>query len=266
MTTKSMKADSLKSKNQAFTYSEVLSITDNFKTIIGEGGFGKVYLGSLQDDTQVAVKLLSSSSIQGHKEFRSEVCHWLEYLHNSGKPPIIHRNMKSTNILLDENMRAKISDFGLSRAFANDKDSYISTNPAGTPGYLSSGNLNKKSDVYSFGIILHELITGQPALRSREAEAENNHHILNWVTPIIKNGDIQNVVHPRLQREFSPNTAWKIVETALACIPPAAIQRQDMSYVLTELKECLALEMAHDQNGGMNSLQLESQISEVSAR
>jgi serine/threonine protein kinase len=65
----------LESKHQAFNYTEILNITDNFKTIIGEGGFGKVYLGTLQDQTQVAVKRLSPSSVQGYKEFQSEVRH-----------------------------------------------------------------------------------------------------------------------------------------------------------------------------------------------
>ena len=64
-----------KIKNQQYNYSEVVQITDNFKTIIGEGGFGKVYLGILEDETQVAVKLLSPSSKQGYKEFRAEVRH-----------------------------------------------------------------------------------------------------------------------------------------------------------------------------------------------
>ena len=63
----------MKSKNRSFSYSEVLNITENFKTVIGEGGFGKVYFGILQDHTPVAVKLLSPSSMQGYKEFRSEV-------------------------------------------------------------------------------------------------------------------------------------------------------------------------------------------------
>ena len=63
----------MESKYRAFSYIEILNITDNFKTIIGEGGFGKVYLGTLQDHAQVAVKLLSPSSIQGYREFRSEV-------------------------------------------------------------------------------------------------------------------------------------------------------------------------------------------------
>ena len=63
----------IKSKNQHYSYAEVVSITNNFKTIIGEGGFGKVYLDKLRDETQVAVKLLSTSSNQGYKEFRAEV-------------------------------------------------------------------------------------------------------------------------------------------------------------------------------------------------
>ena len=63
----------IKSKNRRYSYSEVVSITNNFKTIIGEGGFGKVYLGKLKDETQVAVKLLSTSSNQGYNEFRKEV-------------------------------------------------------------------------------------------------------------------------------------------------------------------------------------------------
>ena len=63
----------IKSKNQHYSYSEVVSITNNFKTIIGEGGFGKVYLGKLKDETQVVIKLLSTSSNQGYNEFRAEV-------------------------------------------------------------------------------------------------------------------------------------------------------------------------------------------------
>jgi RIO-like serine/threonine protein kinase len=68
----------MKSKHQRFSYNEILNITDNFKTIIGEGGFGKVYIGILQEHTQVAVKILSTSSKQGYKEFKSEVSHSLD--------------------------------------------------------------------------------------------------------------------------------------------------------------------------------------------
>ncbi|XP_050289749.1 putative leucine-rich repeat receptor-like serine/threonine-protein kinase At2g19230 [Quercus robur] len=181
-----------KSKNQQYSYSEVVSITSNFRTIIGGRGFGKVYLGKLKDETQVAVKLLFASSNQGYKEFRAEAqllmivhhrnlvslvgycdegvkkaliyeymangnllqhlsvtntsvltwnerihiavdaAHGLEYLHNGCKPPIIYRDLKPSNILLNEHMQAKIADFGLSRAFATENDSHVSTRPAGT--------------------------------------------------------------------------------------------------------------------------------------
>jgi len=69
----------MKPKHQKFSYSEIFTITDNFKTIIGEGGFGKVYFGILQDQTQVAVKRLSPSSMQGYKEFQSEVRHYIQF-------------------------------------------------------------------------------------------------------------------------------------------------------------------------------------------
>ncbi|GMY34438.1 putative leucine-rich repeat receptor-like serine/threonine-protein kinase At2g19230, partial [Fagus crenata] len=191
-----VKESNIKLNNHQYSYCEVVAITNNFKTIIGEGGFGKVYLGILTDETQVALKLLSSSSKQGNKEFRAEAqllmrvhhknlvslvgycdegenkaliyeymangdlknhlsvnntnvlnwnerlqiavdaAHGLEYLHNGCKPPIIHRDLKTSNILLNENMQAKIADFGLSRAFATEKDSHVSTSLAGTPGYL----------------------------------------------------------------------------------------------------------------------------------
>ncbi|XP_027334329.1 putative leucine-rich repeat receptor-like protein kinase At2g19210 isoform X2 [Abrus precatorius] len=284
MRSDSQKGRSLKYKHRAFSYSEILNITENFKTIIGEGGFGKVYFGTLQDNTEVAVKLLSPSSMQGYKEFRSEaqllmivhhrnlvsligycdegdikaliyeymangnvqqhlsvdnpnVLKWnerlivavdaaqgLDYLHNGCKPPLIHRDLKTSNILLDQNMHAKISDFGLCRAFGNDIDSHISTRPAGTAGYVDpefqrTGNSTKKSDIYSFGIILFELITGQQAVLRAPGRKI---HILEWVIPIVERGDIQNVIDPRLQEKFNVNSAWKAIEIALSCISPVA--------------------------------------------
>ncbi|KAJ7951683.1 protein kinase family protein [Quillaja saponaria] len=328
MATKPQREGPLKSQNRVFTYSQVVSITNNFRTIIGEGGFGKVYLGVLQDDTEVAVKLLSLSSMQGFKEFQSEarllmilhhrnlvsligycdegdvkaliyeymangnlhqklsdrstgVLAWkdrlqiavdaaygLDYLHNGCKPPIIHRDLKTSNILLNENMQSKIADFGMSRAFVNDKDTHVSTRPAGTPGYLdpefyASGSLNRKSDVYGFGIILLELITGQPAVIR---VADNISHIVDWVIPFIRLGDTKTIMDPRLQGNFSTTSALKAVEIAMSCTPRTAIQRPDISHVLSELKECLSLDMAGDQNAGMSSLQLESQITEVYPR
>ncbi|KAK0594896.1 hypothetical protein LWI29_001676 [Acer saccharum] len=113
----------------------------------------------------------------------------LEYLHCGCKPPIIHRDVKTANILLDEKMQAKIADFGLSIYVLHENESHVSTAVAGTVGYLDpeyymSNRLTEKSDVYSFGIVLLELITGQRAvIRGRE-----NTHIVNGFVPSLKEG------------------------------------------------------------------------------
>ncbi|KAL3720913.1 hypothetical protein ACJRO7_005682 [Eucalyptus globulus] len=310
------------SKNQLFTSTEITRITDNFGTIIGEGGFGKVYLGRLDNGTKVAVKMLSRSSKQGYKEFHAEaqlltvvhhrnlvsligyceefenmaliyefmsngnvrqhlsahnpnVLSWsqrlqiavdaaqgLEYLHNGCKPPIIHRDLKTPNILLNENMQAKICDFGLSKAFVREQDSYISTCPAGTPGYLDPefhilGHSSQKSDIYSFGIVLFELITGHPAIiRSPEGIM----HILQWVTPLIERGDIQSIADPRLNGQFNIGSVWKVVEIAMACVPTNAVERADMNHVLSELKECLTVEISSGRSQRMGNSERRSEF------
>ncbi|KAL4039446.1 hypothetical protein IC575_003100 [Cucumis melo] len=292
----------LKSKNRQVRYSEILLISDNLKTTIGEGGFGKVYYGTLSDKTQVAIKLLSASSRQGSNEFKAEaqiltIVHhrnlvsligycdeaenkaliyefmpngnlrkhlsdpntkalsWmerlqiavdaaqgLEYLHSGCKPPIIHRDMKTSNILLNERMQAKISDFGLSRVFANESDTHLSTCPAGTFGYVDplihlSGNFTKKSDVYSFGVVLFELVTGQPAI----IKGEYNIHIVDWAKPFIEEGNIQNIVDPRLEDTAESCSVGKFVELALSCTLPTTAERPDMSDVVSQLIECLKM-------------------------
>ena len=95
--------------------------------------------------------------------------------------------------------------------------------------FQTSGNLNKRSDVYSFGIILLELITGQPAIRRENGIIS---HILHSVTPKLEMGDIQSIVDPRLQGAYSANTAWKLLDIAMSCIPPSAVQRPDISHVV----------------------------------
>ncbi|XP_024178538.1 probable LRR receptor-like serine/threonine-protein kinase At4g20450 isoform X4 [Rosa chinensis] len=287
-----------------FAHSEIVKMTNNFQRILGKGGFGTVYHGH-KDNIQVAIKMLSPSSVQGFQQFHAEVdllikvhhknltslvgyCNdetnlglvyefmangnlqeqlsdsssrilsWedrlriavdaaqgLEYLHYGIKPPIIHRDVKSANILLDDNFEAKVSDFGLSRNFPADAGTHISTGVAGTTGYLDpeyylSNRLNEKNDVYSFGIVLLEIITGQPAVLSTTAERI---HISQWVGFMLVRGDISSIVDPRLDGDFTVNSVWKAVEIAMACASPHAIKRPTMSQVVMELKECLATQM-----------------------
>ncbi|KAA8523209.1 hypothetical protein F0562_009632 [Nyssa sinensis] len=171
----------------------------------------------------------------------------LEYLHHGCKPPIIHRDVKSANILLSESLDAKIADFGLSKVIPGDGYSHVSTTVMGTRGYLDpqyyiSQRLNEKSDVYSFGIVLLELITGQPAI----IKTSDHIHILEWLRPMLECGEIKGIVDQRLQGDYDVNSVWKALEVAMACTTPTSIQRATMSLVLTELKECLAMGLARE--------------------
>ncbi|KAJ7963109.1 protein kinase family protein [Quillaja saponaria] len=298
---------SLKFKGQSFKYSEIVKITDNFSSLVGEGGFGKVYQGTLKDDFQVAVKLLSSSSRQGSQEFQNEVksmlrvhhknllsligycnegdnmallyeymengtleqhlsfdCNnvltWirrlkvaidaargLDYLHNGCKPSIIHRDIKTSNILLDKNLQAKISDFGLSKALEAESCTHVLTDPKGTFGYLDpqyykTKKLNRESDIYSFGVVLLEMITGRSAIIRDQEPAPI--HIIQWVTPNFGRMDIGSIVDPRIQGSYNISSAGKAIEIAMACVHSAASQRPNASLVYSELKECLKIELA----------------------
>ncbi|XP_022859342.1 senescence-induced receptor-like serine/threonine-protein kinase isoform X2 [Olea europaea var. sylvestris] len=170
----------------------------------------------------------------------------LDYLHHGCEQPIIHRDIKSTNILLDENFQAKLADFGLSRAFPVEGGSHISTVLAGTPGYLdpdysSSNRLTEKSDVYSFGVVLLEIITGRPALKGNEEAT----HIVPWVNSMLPQGDVKMFLDPRIQDNFSLDSVWKLVELAMACVSHNAIERPTMTYAVMEIKECLAMVITH---------------------
>ncbi|KAF7843441.1 putative LRR receptor-like serine/threonine-protein kinase [Senna tora] len=266
------------SEKQQLTYAEILSVTNNFERIVGKGGFGTVYHGQL-GNTQVAVKMLSPST-QGFQQFQSEAnlltrvhhkcltsllgyCHegtniahiyeympngdlamhlsGLEYLHNGCKPPIIHRDIKPRNILLDENFRGKIADFGLSRIFPDEGDTHVLTaefHHLFPCRYYTSNRLNEKGDVFSFGVVLLELITGQPVITKTEEKT----HIIQWVGSIMPEREIHDIVDSRLQGEFGIEfSARRALDIALACVQPRPINRPSMSQVVMELKQCLVM-------------------------
>ncbi|KAL6285564.1 hypothetical protein ACE6H2_009954 [Prunus campanulata] len=213
------------------------------------------------DETKVGLvyEYMANGNLLNHlSDSRSSILTWedilliatdaaqgLEYLHCGCKPPIMHRDVKSTNILLNESFQAKISDFGLSRNFPTHDGTHASSLLAGTPSYLNpefylSNRLNEKSDVYSFGVVLLEIITSRPVIKRTHERI----HISQWVGFMLANGDINSIVDPRLEGNFNTNSVWKAVEISMACVSVNAIKRPSMSQVVVDLKECLATEYA----------------------
>ncbi|KAH1086608.1 hypothetical protein GYH30_018221 [Glycine max] len=182
----------------------------------------------------------------------------LDYLHHGCKPPIIHRDVKSANILLSEDLEAKIADFGLSREFrtdnqdqqsqvihsdaTNEKSAVMGTTGYLDPEYYKLGTLNEKSDIYSFGIVLLELLTGRPAI----LKGNGIMHILEWIRPELERQDLSKIIDPRLQGKFDASSGWKALGIAMACSTSTSTQRPTMSVVIAELKQCLKLESPSD--------------------
>lgn len=167
----------------------------------------------------------------------------LEYLHKGCNPPLIHRDVKATNILLNAKLEAKIADFGLSRAFDHDTD-LVSTNTiVGTPGYVdpeyqATMQPTTKSNVYSFGVVLLELVTGKPPILS-EPEPTN---IIHWARQRLARGNIEAVVDARMHGNYEVNSVWKMAEIALKCTAQASAQRPAMADVIAQLQDCVELE------------------------
>nr|XP_011469902.1 PREDICTED: probable LRR receptor-like serine/threonine-protein kinase At4g29180 [Fragaria vesca subsp. vesca] len=177
-----------------------------------------------------------------------DAAHGLDYLHNDCKPPIIHRDIKTSNILLTEKMQAKICDFGVSKLLSTETATHTMTDHIrGTrgyydPEYYNTGKLNKKSDIYSFAVVLLELITGRTAIIT-DVEPEPV-HICQWVRPMFERRDIESILDSCIQAgTYNVSSAWKAVEIAMECVSSRATERPDINVVYKELKECLEIEV-----------------------
>ncbi|TVU49684.1 hypothetical protein EJB05_01010, partial [Eragrostis curvula] len=204
--------------------------------------------GNLDDRLRCKVPAATPLTWNQRLKIALDSAHALEYLHKACQPPLIHRDVKTTNILLSAHLEAKISDFGLMKVFADEFRTHITTQPAGTLGYLdpeyyNTSRLSEKSDVYSFGVVLLELITGQPpTVPISDTEGV---HIPRWVRQKLSVGEIESIVDPRMGGECDVNSAWKVAELALQCIEQPSYERPTMTEVVLELKESLAPELLH---------------------
>ncbi|CAK8569248.1 unnamed protein product [Lathyrus sativus] len=285
-----------------YSLKELENATDRFSEgkVIGEGGYGVVYRGILQDGSVVAVKNLLNNKGQAEKEFKVEVeaigkvrhknlvglvgyCaegaqrmlvyeyvdngnleQWLHgdvgpvspltwdirmkiavgtakglaYLHEGLEPKVVHRDVKSSNILLDKKWNARVSDFGLAKLLGSGK-SYVTTRVMGTfgyvsPEYASTGMLNESSDVYSFGILLMELVTGRSPIDYSRPPAEMN--LVDWFKGMVASRRGDELLDPLIEIQPSPRSLKRALLVCLRCIDLDANKRPKMGQIVHMLE------------------------------
>lgn len=184
----------------------------------------------------------------------------IAYLHEDCHPRIIHRDIKSSNILLDKNFEAQVSDFGLAK-LALDSNTHVTTRVMGTFGYMApeyatSGKLTEKSDVYSFGVVLLELITGRKPVDGSQPLGDES--LVEWARPVLtqalEDEDFEALVDPKLQKRYVEIEMFRMIEAAAACVRHSATKRPRMSQVVRALD---SLDELSDLSNGMRPGQSE---------
>ncbi|TYI39511.1 hypothetical protein ES332_A02G103700v1 [Gossypium tomentosum] len=293
-----------------FTFKEMALATDNFNSSnqVGQGGYGKVYKGTLPDKTVVAIKRAEEGSLQGQKEFFTEIkllsrlhhrnlvslvgyCDeegeqmlvyeflpngtlrdWLSakskrslnfgmrlrialgsakgilYLHTEAHPPVFHRDIKASNILLDSKLNAKVADFGLSRLAPALEDEgavpdHVSTVVRGTPGYLDpeyflTHKLTDRSDVYSLGVVFLEMLTGmRPISHGRNIVREVLSYTVNMAH---QSGMMMSIIDGRMGC-YPSECIERFAGLALSCCHNKPEKRPSMLDVVKQLEYILTM-------------------------
>ncbi|KAF8022388.1 hypothetical protein BT93_F0043 [Corymbia citriodora subsp. variegata] len=249
---------------QIFTEAELAKSTNNYddSNKLGEGGFGSVYKARIAGDSVVAVKKprdvhksLIKGDFQHELQIVMQINHknvvkllgicletrvpLLVYEYISNDPPIIHGDIKSVNIVLDQNYSVKVSDFGTSVLISPECSNIVANEIQGTldyinPEYLTTGMLTVKSDVYSFGVVLVELFTGKKPT-SFITKSEESINIIHYFISSVKDKTLSNVINLEAASEDEMERVGMVSEIAMKCLDPSGVRRPAMREVAEQL-------------------------------
>ncbi|KAI3714252.1 hypothetical protein L1987_72849 [Smallanthus sonchifolius] len=213
----------------------------------------------IEDDQRLlAYEFMPRGSLENHLFRRSLPLPWsirmkialgaakgLAFLHEEAQRPVIYRDFKTSNILLDAEYNAKLSDFGLAKDAPEGDKTHVSTRVMGTygyaaPEYVMTGHLTSKSDVYSFGVVLLEMLTGRRSMDKNRPNGE--HNLVEWARPHLgERRRFYKLIDPRLEGHFSIKGAQKAAQLASRCLSRDPKVRPLMSEVVESLKPLPAL-------------------------
>ncbi|KAL8107953.1 hypothetical protein AgCh_024385 [Apium graveolens] len=249
---KALSAESKQGLREFLTEIDVISNVRhaNLVKLIGccVQGTNRILVYEYLENNSLDTVLLGSNkiTIKLNWEKRSAICKGtasgLAYLHEELEPPIVHRDIKASNILLDKNFTPKIGDFGLAKLFP-DNITHISTKIRGTTGYLApeymlGGKLTKKADVFSFGVLILEIVSGRSSGKASWGGIQKL--LLEWARQLYEEGQLLEMVDPDLE-VFPESEVIRYIKIALFCTQATASRRPTMSQVVDMLSRNIQL-------------------------